>query len=184
VPSRRARPNDATLSCVKRRTWLVLGGFGAAVLSLGGVTLALWRPGWAEGRLTPAGREFFATIARTVLAGMLPAAGTPAHEAAMRGHLERLEATVGGMPAVVQAEIAELTALLLHPAGRYALAGLSTDWTRADPSTLQATLQGLRESPQQMRQQIYHALRNLTNGAYFSDRTTWAAIGYPGPRPI
>lgn len=184
MPSMRAHVDDATLRPVKRRTWLVLGGFGTAALALGGGTLALWRPGWAEGRLTVAGREFFAAIARTVLAGLLPAAGTPAHDAAMRAHLERLEATVGGMSAVVQAEIAELTALLLHPAGRFALAGLSTDWTRADPATLQLTLQGLRESPRQMRQQIYHALRNLTNGAYFSDRTTWAAIGYPGPRPI
>jgi hypothetical protein len=184
MPSRRAHADDATLRAVKRRTWLVLGGFGTAVLALGGGALALWRPGWHEGRLTPAGREFFAVVARTVLAEMLPAAGTPAHEAAMRAHLERLEATVGGMPAVVQAEIAELTALMLHPVGRYALAGLSTDWTRADPATLQATVQGLRESTQQLRQQTYHALRNLTNGAYFSDRTTWAAIGYPGPRPI
>ena len=27
-------------------------------------------------------------------------------------------------------------------------------------------------------------LRDITNGAYFADRSTWAAIGYPGPREL
>ena len=40
----------------------------------------------------------------------------------------------------------------------------------------------MRESSLALRQQAFHALRDITNASYFADRSTWAAIGYPGPR--
>ena len=174
--------NDATLVPMRRRTWLKLGLVGGAVVALGGGVLALIRPGWTEGRLTPPGRELFTAVARTVLAGLLPA-GDEA-QSALQAHLERLEDAVRAMPAVVQAEISELTALLLHPLGRHALTGLAVEWREATPAELAPALQGLRESKLALRQQIYHALRDLTNGAYFADRSAWRDIGYPGPRPV
>jgi hypothetical protein len=168
---------------MRRRTLLGLGAAGAAVLALAGGTLALLRPGWEGGKLTPAGRELFGAIARAVLEGIIPdpTASMQAHHAALRAHLDRLEATIAGMPAVTQAEIAELSSLLLHPAGRYVLTGLGADWTAADTPALRAALQGLRESRLALRQQIFHALRDLTNGAYFADQASWDFIGYPGP---
>lgn len=171
---------------MQRRTWLKVGVIGGALLALGGGGLALLRPGWADGRLTPAGRDLFGAIARVVLEGMLPDPITApqAYAAALEAHLGRLEATITGFPKVVQAEIAELAALLLHPAGRYLLTGLGSDWTTAEMPALRAALQGLRESRLELRQQAYHALRDLTNGAYFADATAWSAIGYPGPRAL
>jgi hypothetical protein len=168
---------------MQRRTLIKVGAIGGAVLALGGGALALLRPGWAEGRLTPAGRELFGAVARSVLDGLLP---EPAGEraAVLEAHLDRLQATIAGLPAPVQAELAELSALLLHPVGRLAFTGMGSDWAKADPAELRAALQGLRDSRLALKQQAYHALRDLTNGAYFADPATWGAIGYPGPMKI
>lgn len=168
---------------MQRRTLIKVGLLGGAVLALGGGALALVRPGWADGRLTTAGRELFGAVARSVLEGLLPEA--PAErEAALNGHLDRLQATIAGLPTPVQAELAELSALLLHPVGRLAFTGLGSDWAAADGPALRAALQGLRDSRLALKQQAFHALRDLTNGAYFSDPSTWRPIGYPGPTKI
>jgi hypothetical protein len=42
----------------------------------------------------------------------------------------------------------------------------------------------MRRSSLILRRQAYHALRDLTQGAYFADASTWATLGYPGPNPI
>ncbi|HPP83657.1 MAG TPA: hypothetical protein PLZ50_08855 [Rubrivivax sp.] len=171
---------------MRRRTWLRIGIGGAALLALGGGTLALVRPGWSAGRLTPAGRELFAAVARGVLAGTLSdrAAQPMPHARMLAAHLERLQTTIAALPAPTQQDIAELAAVLLHPLGRRLFAGLATDWRDASPAELQATLQRLRISSLTLRQQAFHALRDLTNGAFFAGPGTWEAIGYPGPRPI
>ena len=39
----------------------------------------------------------------------------------------------------------------------------------------------MRASRIALRQQAYHALRDLTHAAYFADAATWARLGYPGP---
>jgi hypothetical protein len=118
-----------------------------------------------------------------VLDGLLPA-GAAARRAALEAHLDRIEATVAGLPPAMQAEVGQLSALLLHPAGRTALGGLAHDWAQSDTGAVQAALQGLRESRLALKQQVFHALRGLTNGAWFADPAAWAAIGYPGPREV
>ena len=49
---------------------------------------------------------------------------------------------------------------------------------------LQQALQDMRTSGLAMRQQIYHALRDLTNAAYYADPKAWPMLGYPGPRAL
>lgn len=171
---------------MRRRTWIKIGVVGGALLALGAGVLVPARRGWEDGRLTPAGRTLFGAVAGAVLEGLLPAGATaaPARAEALRAHLERLEATVAGLPAAMRAEIEELSALLLHPAGRYVLTGLADDWGQAPPPAVQQALQGLRESRLELRQQVFHALRDLTNGAWFADPGTWGAIGYPGPLAV
>ena len=168
---------------MKRRTLLAVGVGTGALLALAGGTLALLKPGLQEGRLSPGGRAMFAAVASAVLAGLLPA-DAGARSRALDAHLQRLDLTIAGMPPAVQAEIAELVTLLASPPGRLALAGLRPDWPQAGDEEVRAMLQGLRTSSLALRQQVYHALRNLTNAAWFADRSTWAAIGYPGPRAI
>jgi hypothetical protein len=168
---------------MRRRTWLKAGLIGGVALALGGTLVVLGRPGWRDGRLTVDGRALFGAVAAAVLDGLLPA-DAAARSATLAAHLDRVEATVAGLPPSMQDEVAQLSALLLHPAGRAGLAGLAADWPQADVRAVQAALQGLRESRLELRQQVFHALRDLTNGAWFADPASWGAIGYPGPRPL
>jgi len=168
---------------MKRRTLLAVGLGVGTLLALAGGTLALLQPGLQGGRLTPAGRELFAAVARGVLDDLLPA-DAAARERAVASHLKRLDDTIAGMPPSLQREIDELVTLLVAAPGRRAMTGLGVDWAEADVADIQATLQRLRTSSLSLRQQVYHALRNLTNGAYFADAGIWPAIGYPGPRPV
>ena len=49
---------------------------------------------------------------------------------------------------------------------------------------VQVMLQRLRVSGLPLRQQTFHALRDVTNAAYFADAATWSVMGYPGPRSV
>lgn len=166
-----------------RRRTLIGSGIAAAALLAGGAMVALWQPGWAGGRLTARGRTVFGAIADAVLAELLPAEAA-ARRAAIEAHLNRLDTAVAAMHPATRQEIEQLTALIAHPAGRRAVVGLAADWAEADAAPVRAALAGLRAAESSTSQQVYHALRDLTNAAYFSDPAAWAAVGYPGPVPL
>ena len=168
---------------MKRRTLLKLGAGSAVLLAVTGGSLALLRPGVEAGRLTATGRAVFGAVARAVLDGSLPE-GAAERDAALAAQLRRLDTTVAGLPLPVQKELSDLLALLSAAPGRLGLAGLGSGWEQASIADLQTMLQGLRVSGLELRQQAYHALRDLTNAAYFSDPSTWPALGYPGPRAV
>ena len=168
---------------MQRRTLLKLGlASGAALTLVGGVAL-FHEPAWRDRRLTPTGRSVLNAVARGVLDGSLPA--EPAlQQSALAAHLDRMDATLAGLPPATQREFGELLALLALPPGRLALAGLATEWSGASVAQINAALQAMRVSRLALRQQAYHALRDLTHVAYFADNATWAQLGYPGPRQI
>jgi hypothetical protein len=168
---------------MRRRTLLQVGTATSALLAVAAAGLGWIQPGLQDKRLTAAGQAVFLAVARAVLAGSLPT-DKALQESALQGHLQRLDATIAGLPPALQAEVGELLTLLAHPAGRVALAGLSTDWALASTDEVQAMLQALRQSTLGLRQQIYHALRDLTNASYFAEPATWAAMGYTGPRAV
>ena len=168
---------------MQRRRFLGIGVAGVALLTLAGGGLALLQPGLRQGRLTPAGREVFAAVATGVLDGMLPT--SPASRAAaIDGHLSRLDATIAALAPAARTELSQLVALLHSLPGRMAMCGMATEWGVAGIGEVQQALQTMRLSRLALRQQAYHALRNLTNAAYFADPATWAALGYPGPRAL
>lgn len=165
---------------MQRRTLLAVGAATGLLLALAGGGAATWRPARRDGRFTEPTRDLLRAVAVAVVADMLPQdAGLRA--SALQAHLERMEATVAGLAPATQVEVDELFALLSHPAGRLAIAGLRARWEDATDSELQATLQDLRTSSLGVRQQVYHALRDLTNAAYFAAPETWRHLGYPGP---
>ncbi len=168
---------------MQRRTLLKLGLAGAGVLAVAGGGLALLRPGLVDGRLAAAGREVFEAVARAVLDGSLPA-DAAAQRRALAAHLQRVDDAVAALPPAVRGELSQLLALLGSAPGRVAFAGLVPAWRDAGVAELQAALQGLRLSRLSLRRQTYHALRDLTNAAYYADRSTWAALGYPGPTDL
>ena len=168
---------------MQRRTLLRLGLGGAVVLALAGGGIAWMRPGLVSGRLAPAGREIFRAVARAVLDGSLPRAVAP-REAALNALLDRLDTTLAAFPAATQSELSQLLALLAAPPGRLALAGLRPDWPAATAAELQQALNDMNHSGLALRQQAYHALRDLTNAAWFADPQAWGVLGYPGPRQL
>lgn len=168
---------------MKRRSLLKVGAAAGVLLALAGGALTLVQPARRDGRLTDAGREVFAALAPVVLDNLLPSDVT-ARKSAVASLLSRIEASLAGMPPALQAEVDELITLLGTPPGRWALLGLRQDWREASTAELTTALQGLRESSLALRQQVFHALRDLTNAAYFADAGTWSAIGYPGQRPV
>jgi len=168
---------------MQRRTLLKLGLTGAGVLAVAGGGLALLRPGLVDGRLAPPGREVFGAVARAVLDGSLPADAATQRDA-LAAHLRRVDDAVAALPPAVRGELSQLLALLGSAPGRVAFAGLVPAWRDAGVADLQAALQGMRLSRLALRRQAYHALRDLTNAAYYADRSTWAALGYPGPTDL
>jgi hypothetical protein len=169
---------------MQRRTLLKLGVASGATLALvGGGAALFYEAAWREGRLTETGRRVLGAVACAVLDGSLPA-DAGAQQAAIAAHLDRMDATLRAMPPATQREVGDLLALMALPPGRRALAGLATDWAQADVAQIQAGLQAMRSSRLALRQQAYHALRDLTHAAYFADSATWSQLGYPGPTKI
>jgi hypothetical protein len=166
---------------MQRRTLLKLGAGAAVTLAVAGGGVALFQPGLVDTRLTPAGRRVFEAVARAVLDGSLPTE-PKAKATALDAHLQRLEQTLAGLPTATRNELSQLLALLAAAPGRVAFGGLRTDWPDADVAQIQAALQTMRHSSLALRQQAYHALRDLTNAAYYADPSTWSLLGYPGPR--
>jgi hypothetical protein len=153
------------------------------VLAVAGGGVALLKPGLVDGQMTPAARGVFRAVARGVLDGSLPT-DPGARDAALEAHLKRLNDTLAAFPVPTQSELSQLLALLASAPGRHAIAGLRADWSAASAQEVQQALQDMRTSRLALRQQAYHALRDLTNAAYYADPAIWALMGYPGPRPV
>lgn len=166
-----------------RRSWLKLGAASAILLAVGGGTLALLQPGWADAKLSPAAREVFHAAARGLLEGTLPTERA-ARDAALTALLERIEGLVAALPAHAQGELSQLLAVLASVPGRRAFAGLAAPWPDATEAQIHQSMQSMRLSSLALRQQAYQALHDIVGGAYFSEPATWSKLGYPGPRAI
>ena len=110
-----------------------------------------------------------------------PAARRRGSPRTLDAQLARFDAAIAAFPPAVRGELADLLGLLASAPGRLTFAGLASDWPQASVAELQAMLEGWRFSSLALRQQAYHALRELTNAAYYADPQAWAALGYPVP---
>lgn len=168
---------------MQRRTLLKLGLVSGTVLALAGGAAMLMQPGLVQGRLTEAGRALFIGVGRAILQGTLPAEPV-AQLQALQAMADRVDILAQNLPPPVVAELSQLVGLLGTSAGRVALAGLSSGWLEATPEQVTAALNDMRYSRLALRQQAYQALHEIVGGAYFSDESTWAVVGYPGPQAI
>lgn len=176
-------PMSAASPALTRRGLLKLGLGGTAVLAVAGGAAWMWRPGLSGGHLTESGRAVFRTVARAVLEGSLP--NEPSAEAAaLDRHLARLDETIAGFPEATRAELGQLLGLLSVGPARQWLTGLRTDWSQAGVAEVEAALRRMRTTDHELRQQAYHALRDLTNAAYYAQPEHWAPLGYPGPSAV
>ena len=165
---------------MQRRSLLKLGLVSGAVLPLAGGAAVLLQPGLEQGRLSASARALFTSLGRAILQGTLPA-DAQARSRALEAMVERIDALAVNLPVPVQAELSQLLGLLCTAPGRLGLAGLGPDWGDATETQVQAALESMRFSSLALRQQAYQALHEIVGGAYFSDESTWVAVGYPGP---
>lgn len=169
---------------MQRRSLLRLGLFASVTLGAAGAGVALWTPGWRRGGgFSSSAQALWQAVALAVLDGLLPA-DRAARAQALAGHQQRLQAWVAGLPPATRTELSRLLALLTLAPTRLALTGLRRDWPEAEVGDVQAALQAMRLSDNSARQQIYHALRDLTQAAYCAGPDSWPALGYPGPTPL
>lgn len=168
---------------MQRRTLFKLGIASAAALAVAGGAAALFSEGLVDGRLAPAGREVFRAVGRAILDQTLPREEAARH-VALEGLLGRIDELVVALPPHAQAELSQLLSLLASAPGRRTLGGLGESWPTATEAVIQKALQEMRLSSLMLRRQAYAALHDVTAAAYFSDATTWAQLGYPGPTRI
>lgn len=170
---------------MQRRQLLKLGLIGSVAVTGLGIG-AQWLNHTAplvDGQLQEPGRQLMAAVAGAVLEGSL--SDDPALKASqIQAHLDRVTSTIRGFPPHAQSELAQLLLLLDSSPGRRWFAGLAAPWAEATVPQVAQALEHLRQSRWTVQQQAYHALRDITNAAYYSEPGTWAHLGYPGPIPV
>ncbi|WP_428510069.1 hypothetical protein [Roseateles sp.] len=166
----------------QRRRFLKLGLGATVLLAVAGAgTALLSKPGLVEGRLSAPARQLMRAITLAVCGDLLPPEG-PAREARLTSHLEQVDRQIAGFPPALRAELGQLLTLLGTAPGRIGLMGLRSPWAEASPAEVQARLQSMGRSGLGLRQQVFHALRDLNCLVFFNDPASWPLVGYPGPR--
>ncbi len=164
---------------ISRRAFIQTGLIGAATLTVAGglYRFTLGRPP-QRFQLDSAAAAALAAIVPAMLQGALPA---PPPAATIAAVMTRTQAAIAGLPLRTQKEISDLFGLLTLAPTRRLLAGVADDWPNAKPEAVAAFLQSWRMHRFGMLQSAYHALHDLIIGAWYSDESTWPAIGYSGP---
>jgi len=167
---------------VTRRQFLKAGVIGGAALAmLGAWQLARQRT--TASNSLDARHLILSAIVPAMLAGVLPEDAT-ARRGAVVHTIARVDQTIAGLSPAVQTEVAELFALLNTGVTRVLLAGVWADWQVADAASIAAFLERWRSSSWLLMRSAYGALHDLILGAWYSEPSAWAAIGYPGPPEI
>ena len=152
---------------MNRRRFLQVGAAGGALLLTAG-WLARPRDGVVE------------ALVPVVLEGSLPPPG-PARARAIADVGEAFRRAVAGLTPAVQAEVAQLLALLQFMPTRLAFTGIAAPLHEADPRDIAAFLERWRASRFDLLRASYQALTQLIQAAWYDNPASWAAIGYPGP---
>ena len=152
---------------MNRRRFLQVGAAGTALLVTVG-WFARPRSGVVE------------ALVPVVLDGSLPAAG-PERAKAIADVAEAFRRAVTGLSPAVQAEVAQLMALLQFAPTRFAFTGIATPLGQAQAADIAAFLARWRASRFDLLRASYQALTQLIQAAWYDNPASWAAIGYPGP---
>ncbi|MGE5339287.1 MAG: hypothetical protein ACM3PU_15770 [Gemmatimonadota bacterium] len=163
---------------MRRRTFLRVGLAGSALLAAAGGAALLLRRAAPDAASIDDTRIVLRAVMPAFLAGALPS-DEAARTRALEAGLQRTLATIAGLPPSTRAELGELFVLLASAPGRW-LAGVDR-WEAANVDQVSAFLQRWRTHSFDLFEAGYHAMHDLVLGPYYADRSTWDAIGYPGP---
>ncbi|MES2088675.1 MAG: hypothetical protein V4532_01635 [Pseudomonadota bacterium] len=176
-------PIDSPPPPSSKRRWLlksavVLGAVGAVV---GGSVF--WNRGISHGRLTEHGQDVFKAVTRAALSHILPT-DEASRDAKLEAQMRRLNEMIKSMPPSAQKELSALLGLLVNAPTRLMITGLTSAWSKASVEEVTQALEGMRIHKLPTTMISYHALRDLTCIAFFSNPDNWSLSGYPGPLDI
>jgi hypothetical protein len=153
-----------------RRQFLQVGIAGAIVLA---TVPVMMRPRASTAALIGA-------LAPVVLAGALPVE-PGARAEALREVLGAFERAVAELSPATQEALGDLLGLLAFAPTRILFTGLPAPLERCTPDQIAAFLGRWRRSNFDLLRAGYQALTQLIQAAWYDNRASWAAIGYPGP---
>ncbi len=165
-----------------RRQFLKVGLAAGALLA--GAGWLAFRGGRAPGPgyqwLDARSAAIVKALVPAVLAGSLPVSPDARREA-VRETVAAFDRAVAGLSPAIQAEIAQLFALLGNGAGRFVVAGVRSAWAEAREDEVSAFLHRWRTSRFGLLRAGYQALTQLLQASWYGNPASWARIGYPGP---
>ncbi|MSP58968.1 MAG: hypothetical protein EXR72_01275 [Myxococcales bacterium] len=166
---------------MRRRGFLRLGLLGGGLLALSSVGLGMWP---ALLRHAPRRKlELLDEMEFAVLAAVAARVVTqPDADPIELAH--RVEEAVRFGAPESQDDFKKLLRLLENGFAGMLLDLRPRPFTRLPPEAQDAALLAFRDSRLALRRSGYHALRRLTAAAYYSNISTWAGLGYPGPPSI
>jgi hypothetical protein len=157
---------------ISRRRFLKTGLGGAALLVTGGWVYQSWyHVEWQT--LRPI---ILSRISQAMLESVIAPDDTPALQNSTQATLVALSA----LPPYAQKELNQLFSLLAWPPACWLLTGFR-DWNSVEPIQVQQFLTRWRQHDWLLLQSAYHALHDLTLGAWYAQPSSWGTLGYPGP---
>ena len=98
--------------------------------------------------------------------------------------IQNIDAAIVRLPEKTQQELRQLFDLLGSMFGRLIIAGVWQNWQMASNQSLNEFLSSWRNSSLELLQQAYLGLHKLIIGSFYSEQSSWASLGYPGPLNI
>lgn len=167
-----------------RRGFLKKGFFGGLLLALGGGAFLFTRRG-AQVAI-PAGLQVlnaqeFAVMWAIVQRFHPVKQGFPAADAI--NTTVAADNIIALLEEVTQEELKQLLLLFENALPNFLFGGRTSPFTQLDPREQDEVLAQWRDSRLTLRRTGYRALRGLALAAYYGNKATWSAVGYPGPPP-
>jgi hypothetical protein len=167
-----------------RRGFLNKGLFGGLLLALGGGTFLATRrsaqvpmPGGLRVLNATEYAVMWAIVQRFAPAREgFPSADTLQTAVAADGIMAMLEE-------VTQGELKQLLMLFENALPNFLFGGRTSPFTQLNPTEQEEVLAEWRDSRLTLRRTGYRALRGIAIAAYYGNKATWSAVGYPGPLP-
>ena len=167
-----------------RRGFLKKGLFGGLLLALGGgAFLATRRSAQVP---MPGGLQVLNASEYAVMWAIVQRFA-PAHEGFPAADSINTTVAADGILAlleeVTQGEIKQLLMLFENALPNFLFGGRTSPFTQLNPTEQEEVLAEWRDSRLTLRRTGYRALRGIAIAAYYGNKATWSAVGYPGPLP-
>lgn len=183
VPFPTLPPPRGYAARTSRRTLLVRGVFGGALLLMGGAGFLLSR-GTRRVKL-PA--EPLSVLDQDEYAVVHAIAGrviAPAPDAPTLDELNvawQVDQLLTRVDPAAQKEVKQLLGLFESALGGFVFGLRRRPFTQLDPADQDQVLHEWQHSRLTLRRTGFQALRTLVLAAYYASPKTWASVGYPGP---